>query len=66
MLRIQPLGIAFRRNGDTAEYYGIGNSSGSGTSAGKADSSIYICYVVATDNAGIIEWKTANAASGLL
>ena len=52
---------AFRKNGDTDEFYG-GVGSAYGVALGNPDNAIHCVYLVATDSTGKVEWCQQTVA----
>ena len=50
---------AFRKNGDTDEFYNV--FADGLVQVADSQGGIHYCFIVMTDNAGIIEWKTETA-----
>lgn len=52
---------AFRKNGDTDEFYGAATNA-FGVALGDPTNAVHCVYLVATDATGIVEWIQEGAA----
>lgn len=55
--------VAVRKKGDTDNFFLSAVDAAYGVALGEADSSFHLALLVATDNAGVIEWKTSAATA---